>query len=422
MKKLYTILIAIFLTASTFAQFPQKMSYQAVIRNAADELVTNHSVGIRVSVLKGSVSGTTVYTETQTPTTNDNGLISIEIGGETGFDAITWANGPYFIKTETDPTGGTNYTISGTSQLLSVPYALHAKTAEEIQNPLWFSNFNGINTEEFVGIGTSTPDANLHIVDHTGESPLKMESDDNIYTIWKSNRSGVDDYMVGIDGGNNRFMFANLANAQMLLTLKGAYVGISQPNPEANLDVSGSFKLSDGSEGIGKVLTSDDLGNASWQMPGNATEHYIGESYGGGIVIWVDETGQHGLIAAASDQSTGMQWYGASYTATNAVRDGIGGGMYNTERIIASQGAGSYAAQLCANYKGSGYGDWYLPSKYELNLLYLQSDVLGGLEGNYYWSSTEDDNNNVWHQDSSGGDQNLGSKEWINSVRAVRTF
>ena len=130
MRSLFAILAALLFTASVFSQVPQKMSYQAVIRNANNVLVTNHVIGIRVSILAGSISGTTVYSEVQTPTTNANGLISIEIGGETGFDAIDWSNNTYFVKTEIDPTGGTSYTITGASQLLSVPYALHARTAE----------------------------------------------------------------------------------------------------------------------------------------------------------------------------------------------------------------------------------------------------------------------------------------------------
>ena len=116
------------MTASVFAQAPNKMSYQAVIRNSSNVLVTNSAIGMRISILQTSATGAAVYVETQIPTTNANGLVSIEIGGGIvemgGFSAINWANGPYFIKTETDPTGGTSYTITGTSQLLSVPYAL----------------------------------------------------------------------------------------------------------------------------------------------------------------------------------------------------------------------------------------------------------------------------------------------------------
>ena len=133
MKKIYSILAGLLLTASVFAQAPQKMSYQAVIRNSSNALITSAPVGMQISVLQGSSTGTAVYVEMQTPSTNANGLVSVEIGGGTvvfgNFSTINWANGPYFIKTETDPTGGTAYTITGTNELMSVPYALNAANA-----------------------------------------------------------------------------------------------------------------------------------------------------------------------------------------------------------------------------------------------------------------------------------------------------
>jgi hypothetical protein len=136
MKKLFTLLMVISITFSAFAQAPQKMSYQAVIRNASNALVTSHAIGMRVSILQGSATGTAVFVETQTPTTNANGLVTIEIGGGipvTGtFSGIDWSTGTYFIKTETDPAGGSSYTITGTSQLLSVPYALYSKTTRNV--------------------------------------------------------------------------------------------------------------------------------------------------------------------------------------------------------------------------------------------------------------------------------------------------
>jgi hypothetical protein len=131
MKRIFTIAAALLMTASVWAQAPEKMSYQAVVRDAGNALVTSQAVGMQISILQGGATGTPVYVETQTPTTNANGLVSLEIGAgilvSGDFTIIDWANDTYFIKTETDPTGGTGYTITGTSQLMSVPYALYAK-------------------------------------------------------------------------------------------------------------------------------------------------------------------------------------------------------------------------------------------------------------------------------------------------------
>ena len=130
-KSAHLLIIALaylLINQSFFAQAPQKMSYQAVIRNTSGALVTSSSVGMKISILQGTATGTVAYSETQIASTNANGLVSLEIGSGTvvsgTFAGIDWANGPYFIKTETDPAGGTNYSIIGTNQLLSVPYAL----------------------------------------------------------------------------------------------------------------------------------------------------------------------------------------------------------------------------------------------------------------------------------------------------------
>ena len=161
MKKFYSAIAALLLTVNIWAQAPQKMSYQAVIRNVSNTLLVNQSVGIRISIIQGTIFGASVYVETHTSTTNANGLISIEIGSgdilNGNFNTINWTNGPYFVKTETDPTGGSNYTIVGTNQLLSVPYALHAKTAESISgglnetDPLFYSSVaKSINANDTV--------------------------------------------------------------------------------------------------------------------------------------------------------------------------------------------------------------------------------------------------------------------------------
>ena len=126
MRKILILFIATaLLTTTANSQAPAKMSYQSVVRNSTGALVTNSNVGVRISILQGTVNGLAAYVETHTATSNSNGLVSLEIGTgtvQTGSIAgINWSNGPYFIKTETDPAGGTNYSIAGTSQLLSVP-------------------------------------------------------------------------------------------------------------------------------------------------------------------------------------------------------------------------------------------------------------------------------------------------------------
>ncbi len=124
------IFLNLFLFQFASAQAPSKMSYQAVVRNSSNALVSNAPIGMKISILQFSPNGTAVYAETQNPTSNENGLVSIEIGGGTlisgNFSSIDWASGSYFIQTETDPNGGSNYTITGTSQLLSVPFSLYS--------------------------------------------------------------------------------------------------------------------------------------------------------------------------------------------------------------------------------------------------------------------------------------------------------
>jgi len=194
MKRILTLLAVVLFTTQLLAQFPQKMSYQAIIRNNSNSLITNTTVGLKISILQNSPDGVAIYTETKTPTTNSNGLISIEIGDTEAFGTIDWAKGPFYIKTETDPTGGTNYTISGTSQLLSVPYALYAKTAESVtesvteMDPVYAgSNASKITETDITNLsnlsGVNTGDQDL------SELATKMALTDSIASLKSSNPS-----------------------------------------------------------------------------------------------------------------------------------------------------------------------------------------------------------------------------------------
>ena len=236
MKKIITIYAAILMTTSLFAQAPNKMSYQAVIRNTSNALVTSSAVGMRISILQSSPSGTAVYVETQTPTTNANGLASIEIGGGSVvsgiFSTIDWANGPYFIKTETDPSGGTSYSITGTSQLLSVPYALHAKNTDA-----WTVNADTVYTSNWVGIGTNSPDAPLHVFDgQNGNASVILRNGygtSKVLHIIEEQASS---------GHYGLFIGAEDYSAGVLVT-KGGNVGIGLINPISKMEVAGNAKI-----------------------------------------------------------------------------------------------------------------------------------------------------------------------------------
>ncbi|MBP0903708.1 hypothetical protein ACFSKN_03900 [Mariniflexile gromovii] len=139
MKYIVTFILFLAVTVSISAQTPEKISYQAIIRGNNNSLVANSNISIKILIRQGTITGTTVYEETHTGTTNASGLVSLVIGNGTpstgSFSAINWSQASYFIETQVDLTGGSNYSVIGASQLLSVPYALHAKTATSITGP-----------------------------------------------------------------------------------------------------------------------------------------------------------------------------------------------------------------------------------------------------------------------------------------------
>lgn len=164
MKKiLFTIAATLMMSVSAMAQAPEAFKYQAVIRDASNTILNNQAVGVELTILQGSATGTAVYTETFAPTTNSYGLVNLEIGTGTtvdDFSAIDWANGPYFMETAIDVNGGTSYLTMGTSELLSVPYALYAANGGK-----WDENGADISNGNtgYVGIKTTAPTSDLHI-------------------------------------------------------------------------------------------------------------------------------------------------------------------------------------------------------------------------------------------------------------------
>ena len=220
----------------------------------------------------------------------------------------------------------------------------------------------------------------------------------------------------------------------------------NKSNTESYLDVSTGKRqtrhLSETSETTGKVVrTLEDSAEVYTAVSGiEITNHVIttsdrcglsiGDTSQGGIIFYLDASGCHGLISASKDQSSGIQWWNDANIDTYAYGNGIGAGKGNVGALQRWQGQGNYASSTCYNILINGHTDWYLPSTYELNLMYmnigqgnsLKLGNIGGFSPSKYWSSTEHGPSIAWYIDFNTGvnDGDLKSKPF--NVRAVRVF
>lgn len=170
---LASLFLALLFAGAAFAQTPQRINYQSVVRNTTGEVLQNQTIGLRISILQGSDTGPAVFAETHTATTNNYGLINIQIGTGTNLgpqlNTIDWDANIYYIAVQIDPNGGTSYSILSTSQLISVPYALHAKTVEQNDDA------DANPTNEF-NTGASLSGQTLQITDNGGTLSVDLSS------------------------------------------------------------------------------------------------------------------------------------------------------------------------------------------------------------------------------------------------------
>ena len=365
MKQILLFLLSLNMVFTLYSQVPEGFRYQATVRNDAGNAITDQNVSFHFAILKGDPSGLAVYEENHFVTSDPYGGVALVIGNGTdktgSFATIDWSADSYYLNIGLDTLGGLDFRNMGTSRFLSVPYALHAKTSAD--------KFSG-DYQDLV---------NKPLTDG---SETKIDAGVNI-SLSGSGTSG-DPYII---------------------------------NSETSLEAGDNMIVSGSGTGEDPYIISE-------------RKHYIGEHYGGGTVFYVYDNGRHGLIAAPADLDPGIEWYNGTKRYTNTTGEGLFAGAMNTILIIALQTNdnpyGNFAAKVCADYSVTvdniKYGDWYLPSKYELGLLYNASTQIGGFEDNYYWSSTEFSSITAWGVDFAIGVHENLDKGKAYCVRAIRAF
>jgi hypothetical protein len=320
MKKLFFLSVLIltsslllFNTAS--AQAPSGFTYQSVLRDANNDLIINTAVGTQISILQTTAGGTAVYVETHAETTNANGLLTLQVGAgsvQSGtFANIDWSAGPYFIKAETDPAGGATYTITGTQQMMSVPYALYAETSGA-------GGATGADGNDGA-TGPSGADGATGPQGPTGSGFANGTAPGNT-TYW--------------DGSEWVINSSNIYN-------NGANVGVGTTSPDATLTVTGSGTLFKVNSGDNEILDQETETSFT-------TGVYVGN------LLWQSIT--CGVSGNLSKISLALAGYNTNETLTTTIYagTGIGGAVLATfSQAVNVGGAGSNMPS---------YVDFMLPS------------------------------------------------------------
>ena len=413
MKKLNLLLTAIlFAVSGAFAQAPQSFKYQAVARNSTGDILTNQNISIRISIHETSPGGTVIYEEEHVSvTTNEFGLVNLEIG--TGFpisgtfSAIDWGSNDHFIEIEMDETGSTSYTFMGTAQLLSVPYALHAKTVETVTetDPVFglsvasgvtgadTTNWNNkldsyIETDPVFGssvasgiTGTDTTNWNNKLDSYTETDPVFGSSVANGITgadttNWNNKLdsyietdpvfgSSVASGITGTDttNWNNKLdteIDADITNELQTLSLSGDTLFLSNGN---------------------YILLGSLIKELSWSCGDDFTDDRDGKTYKTvkiGAQCWMAENLNYGTyvpVAAGGQAPAGTQKYCQNLSGVNDSACPFGGLYEWAEMMDGSATCNGTAPPPDANVKcsppvqGVCPTGWHVPSHYEWTLL-----------------------------------------------------
>ena len=447
--KYILLLLSLSLSLLTLAQTPKTISYQGVARNATGQPIPNQPIKIKLSLLETATSTNSLYTETHTLSTTAQGLFAVQIGAGTvlggTYLTLDWSNGPKFVKTEIDPIGGDNFTLTSTNPLNAVPFALYAQSgtpgpqgpagATGAQGPIGLTGPAGATGSQGPA-GATGPQGPIGLTGATGpQGPSGLTG--------PSGATGPQG-PVGTNGTPGS-AGSNGKNALIRTTPEAAGTNCANGGIkiEAGLDADANGQLSDSEVNATqtKFLCNGATGATGPQGPtgpagSGGFVHYVGEQFGGGVVFHVyrEANGtERGLVVAPTNQSAGTPW--SNITNQLAGASSSWNGLANSNAIVAQVGHTNSAAKLCLDYEAGGFTDWYLPAKYEINLLwgnlYNVNKSLTSISGAteilpldiiyYYWSSSERNSLLAWYLDDFGNFSYI-NKEAALLVRAVRAF
>jgi hypothetical protein len=435
---LLSTLCFLFLTFLIKAQVPPNaFNYSAVARNAAGQPIATTTIGIQITILKTSPTGVSQYSENHFVNTDGFGLFNLVIGAgavQSGSMAtIDWSNDNYYLKVGMDAAGGTNFLTMGTTQLLSVPYAMYAKSAGSVSggtgititsvsssgDTLYLSN-----GQTFVAGGNAGGTGNLVFPTVTTNAVIGITSNSATFGGAVSIVNGNQIMERGIvystspnpTLGSNKIIIGNgIGTFDTISGLSYQYAHLLNPNTTYYVRAY--------------AITENNI--CAFGNEVSFTTMSIGQTGPGGGIVFFNKGNATGgwqyLETATSDAGTNLIW-GCNGTSIPGTQLTVGSGEANTALIAVVCTSPGFAAKFCDDLVLGGQTDWFLPSRDELNLMYKNLHLNN--QGNfnvYYSSSTEFNVQNVWvfnfyDGSTDGGTDPFGNKSFAYNVRAIRAY
>lgn len=383
LKLLFTVL-AVLLAAEVMAQVPQGFNFQAVARDANGDLIIEQTLGVQITILSGSETGTAVYTETHTPATNASGSFQIVIGegtSENDFSAIDWSSNNYYVKLEIDPAGGTTYEELGTTRLLSVPYALLAQnvvngTSGELGNEFTLNSSVGDTSFIVNAIGTtglsaiignaSTDAANKGVFGTATSTSTNAANQYGVQGIASGEGSGAHTgthgYAKAGEGGHSKGAYGGVdvsgnSSSYFDIGVSGQAFGNLTNSTTFSVGTYGQNTVTGGSEawGTGGYAGGDGINRAfrgrANSLNGNESEQFgawvqaNGEGSGNHYGVWARGAGlgiNYGIYATADGGTENYAGYFDGPTVVNGdlTVNGSINGSSSTEHVLVQNQSG----------------------------------------------------------------------------------